>query len=117
MTNTHQEVSVGFNDVVRFLLELFAIASLGIWGFAAWPFPWNIAVGILAPALAIVLWALFRSPRAVLKVDPFVKAIVEIAVMLTAAYAWWDLRQPIVAIVFALVAIISGVVNGRREFA
>lgn len=117
MTNQHQDISVDFNDVLRFLLELFAIVSLGIWGFLAWPFPWNVGVGILTPALAIVLWALFRSPRAVLKVDPFVKAIVEIAVMLTAAYAWWDLGQPIVAVVFALVAMVSGVVNGRKEFA
>ena len=104
------------NDILRFLLELFAIVSLGIWGFLAWPLPWNIVVGIGAPVIAILLWALFRSPRAVLHVDPFVKAIVEIVVMGSAAFAWWDLGQPVVAIVFAVVATISGVINGRREF-
>ena len=30
--------------------------------------------------LAILLWALFRSPKDVFHVDPFVKALVEIAV-------------------------------------
>ena len=112
----HAQPKVGPNEVLRFLLELFAIVSLGIWGFAAWPLPWNIVVGILAPALAIVLWALFRSPRAVLHVDAFVKAIVEILVMGAASFAWWDLGQPVVAVVFALVATISGIINGRREF-
>ncbi|MBN9631250.1 MAG: YrdB family protein [Actinobacteria bacterium] len=105
------------NDILRFLLEIFAIVSLGIWGFIAWPLPWNIVVGIGAPALAILLWALFRSPKAVLHVDPFVKAIVELVVMGSAAFAWWSLGQPIVALVFAVVATVSGVINGRREFA
>lgn len=107
---------VGVNDVLRFLLELFAIVSLGIWGFAAWPLPWNIVIGILAPVFAILLWALFRSPRAVLAVDPFVKALVEVVVMGAAAFAWLGLGQPIVALVFALLATVSGLINGRREF-
>lgn len=120
MTPTHDsqaQLRIGPNDVLRFVLELFAIVSLGIWGFVAWPLPWNIVVGIGAPVLAILLWALFRSPKAVLHVDPFVKAIVELVVMGSAAFAWWTLGQPIVAIVFAVVATVSGVVNGRREFA
>lgn len=110
------DIKVGPNDVLRFVLELFAIFSLGFWGFVAWPLPWNIVVGILAPAIAIVLWALFRSPKAVLHVDPFVKAVVEIVVMGSAALAWWDLGQPIVAAVFAVVATASGIVSGRKEF-
>lgn len=111
------DIPIGFNDVLRFILEIFAIVTLGIWGFVAWPFGWNILVGILAPVMAIVLWALFRSPKAVLRVDPFVKALVEIVVFATAAYAWWDLGQPVIAVLFAMVATASGVINGRKEFA
>jgi hypothetical protein len=110
------DVRVGPNDVLRFLLELFAIFSLGFWGFVAWPFAWNILVGIAAPAVAIVLWALFRSPKAVFRIDPFGRAIVEVIVMAAAAFAWWDLGQPVVAIVFAVIAAVSGVINGRKEF-
>ncbi|MGN6426787.1 MAG: YrdB family protein [Leifsonia sp.] len=108
---------IGPNDILRFVLELFAIVSLCIWGFVVWPLPWNIVIGIGAPVIAILLWALFRSPKAVLRVDPFVKAIVEIVVMGAAAFAWWDLGQPIVAVVFAVIATVSGIINGRREFA
>jgi hypothetical protein len=110
-------MAISPNDILRFLLELFAIFSLGFWGFVAWPLPWNFVVGIGAPAIAIVLWALFRSPKAVLRVDAFVKALVEVVVMAAAAFAWWDLGQPVVAIVFAVVATASGIVNGRKEFA
>jgi len=108
---------VGPNDVLRFLLELFAFFTLGLWGFVAWPLPWNIVAGIGAPLVAIVLWALFRSPRAVFQVDAFGRAVVEIIVMAAAALAWFDLGQPIVAAAFAAVSVASGIVNGLRELA
>ncbi|WP_324613401.1 YrdB family protein [Agromyces kandeliae] len=108
---------VGVNDLLRFLLEIFAIVTLGIFGFTAFALPWpGVFLGIGLPLLAILLWGLFRSPKAVFDVDPFVKALVEIAVFSTAAIAWWLMGQPVVAIVFAVVAAVSGVVNGRREF-
>jgi hypothetical protein len=116
VTQTDERQSIGVSDVLRFVVEIFAFVTLAIWGFTAWPFPWNIVIGIAAPALAIVLWALFRSPKAVFAIDPFGKAVVEIAVMATAAYAWWDMGQPVVAVVFALVAAASGIISGRKEF-
>ena len=110
------EPKVGFNDLLRFLLEIFAIVTLGIFGFTAFELPWpGILLGIGLPALAILLWGLFRSPKAVFHVDVFVKALVEIAVFSAAAIAWWLMGQPVVAVVFAVVAAASGIINGRRE--
>ena len=121
MSTTHNNeplAKVGPNDVLRFLLELFAFVSLGIWGFLAFPLPWpGVLIGLGAPALAIVLWALFVSPKAVFRVDVFGKALVEIAVFSAAAIAWWMLGQPVVAIVFAIVAAVSGIINGRKQLA
>lgn len=117
MTETRAENRIAPNDILRFFLEIFAFFSLGLWGFLAWPLPWNLVVGIGAPLVAIVLWALFRSPKAVFRVDPFVKALIEIVVMATVALAWWDLGQPVVAIVFAVIAAASGLISGRKEFA
>ena len=112
----HAPVKVGVNDVLRFVLELFAIVSLAIWGFVAWPLPWNIVVGIGAPVVAILVWALFVSPRAVLAVHPFVRAIVELLVYLAATLAWWGLGLAWVGLVFAVIAITVGVLAGRRIF-
>ncbi len=109
---------IGPNDVLRFLLELFAFVSLGIWGFAAFPLPWpGVLVGIGAPALAILLWGLFVSPKAVFRIDVFGKALVEIAVFSAAAIGWWMLGQPVVAVVFAVVAAVSGIISGRKQLA
>ena len=114
--NDTRQPQIGVIDAIRFLCEVFAIVTLGIWGFVAFPFWLNIVVGIGAPVLAIVLWGLFRAPKAVLAVDPFVKAIVEIVVMGTAAFAWADMHQWIVFGVFTLAALSTGLIAGRREF-
>ena len=111
-----QQLQIGPNDILRFFLELFAFVSLGIWGFLAFPLPWpGVLVGIGAPLLAILVWALFVSPKAVFRIDVFGKALVEIAVFSAAAIGWWMLGQPVVAIVFAVVAAVSGILNGRKQ--
>ncbi|RWZ64434.1 DUF2568 domain-containing protein [Labedella populi] len=117
MTASTTSRTIGVNDVLRLVLELFAFVTLGVWGFVAFAFPLNIAVGIGAPMLAILLWGLFRSPRAVFSVDVYGKSLVELLVVAAATLAWLDLGQPIVAAVYAVVAVVSGVIAGRRELA
>ncbi|WP_244255836.1 YrdB family protein [Rathayibacter sp. VKM Ac-2760] len=106
---------IGPNDVLRFVLELFAFVSLGLWGFLSWDLPWSIVLGIGAPVLAILLWALFLSPRAVFAIDVYGRSLIELLVMGAAALAWLGLGQPVVAIVFGVVAVVSGVIAGRRS--
>ena len=103
--------------ILAFACELFAFASLAIWGFAFWPFPWNIAIGIAAPVVAILVWALFVSPRAVLAVHPFVRAVVELLVFASATMAWWSMGAPWVGLGFGIVAVTVGAITGRRRFA
>ncbi|GAA2987997.1 hypothetical protein JOD63_002061 [Microbacterium terrae] len=104
-------------DLLAFVCELFAFASLAIWGFAMWPFPWNIVVGIGAPVLAILVWALFVSPRAVLAVHPFVRALVELLVYAAATAAWWSMGNVWIGLVFGVIAVTIGAIAGRRRFA
>ncbi|WPO87348.1 YrdB family protein [Herbiconiux sp. KACC 21604] len=111
-----RDVKVGVNDVVRFVLELFAFFTFGFWGFVAWPLPWNIVLGIVTPLFAVLIWALFLSPRAVIRLDAFGRALVEIVVMGGAALAWLMLEQSLIALVFGVVAVVSGVIAGRKEF-
>jgi hypothetical protein len=82
-------------DLLRFAVELFALFSLALWG--------------------VVVWALFRSPRAVVPTDRVGRSLVEIAVMGAAAIAWAQLGHPVVAVAFALVAAVTGVVAARQE--
>jgi hypothetical protein len=105
------------NDILRFLLELFALFSLGFWGYLAWPFPWpGILFTIGTPLFAAVVWGLFRSPKAVFPLDPVGRVLVELFVMGAAAAAWFMLGYWVVGLVFGIVAAVSGFINGRREF-
>ena len=50
---------------VRFLLELCALVALGYWGFQTQSgLLLKIALGIGAPLIAAVVWAIFVSPNA-----------------------------------------------------
>ncbi len=110
--------SLGVNDILRFLLELFALFSLGYWGYLAWPFPWPGIIYMLgAPLFAAVIWGLFRSPRALFPLDPVGKALIEILVMGAAVGTWFMLGYPVFGTVFGIIAVISGIINGRAEIA
>jgi hypothetical protein len=91
-----------------------AVASLALWGFAAWALPWNIVVGIGAPIVVVIVWALFLSPRPVLRVHPFLRAAVELFIYVGVTIAWWSMGQALIGSAFALVAIVAGLLNGRR---
>ncbi|HYI51395.1 MAG TPA: YrdB family protein [Microbacterium sp.] len=104
-------------DVLALVVELVAFATLAIWGFAMWSFPWNIVVGIGAPLVAILVWALFVSPRAVFAVHPFVRAVVELLVYASATLALWSLGLTWIGVVFGVIAVTVGVFAGRRRLA
>ncbi|SDQ77294.1 YrdB family protein [Microbacterium sp. cf332] len=104
-------------ELVAFACQLFAFVTFAVWGFAAWDFPLNLVAGIGAPIVAILLWALFVSPRAVLAVHPFVRALVELFVYASATIAWWSMGHAWIGLVFGVVAVASGVVAGRRRLA
>jgi hypothetical protein len=101
-------------DVIRTVVLIAAVASLALWGFATWSLPWNIVVGIGAPVVVILVWALFLSPRPVLRVHPFLRAAVELLIYVGVTIAWWSMDQALIGSAFALVAIVTGLISGRR---
>ncbi|MFC3576671.1 YrdB family protein [Streptomyces yaanensis] len=93
---------------VLFLIELGALAAVGYWGFTrdvATPLAWLLGLG--APAVLIVLWALFGSQKATYKTHGAVRVGFELlwfgagaaALSLAGADGW--------AIGFAVVCVVS----------
>ncbi|WP_366937567.1 YrdB family protein [uncultured Microbacterium sp.] len=105
----------GFVDIVRFVVELVAFGSLAYWGFASFPLPWNIVAGLGAPIVAILVWALFLSPKAVFVTHPFVQAVIELLVYVAVTAAWWSLGYAWVGLAFAVVAVTIGLIVGLRK--
>lgn len=104
-------------DLVRVVVLLVALATLALWGFGSWATPWNIVIGIGAPVVTLLVWALFLSPRPVLRLHPFLRALVELLIYAAVTLAWWSMGQAAVGIAFAVVAVAAGVVAGRRTLA
>ena len=101
-------------DIVRVVVLIAALASLALWGLVAWTLPWNLVAAIGAPVITLLLWALFLSPRPVLVVHPFLRAAVELVVYAGVTVAWWTMGQAWIGLGFAVVAVASGLMAGRR---
>lgn len=101
-------------DVVRAIVLVVVVASLALWGFASWSLPWNVIAGVGTPIVVLLIWALFLSPRPVLRVHPFLRAAVELFIYVGVTIAWWSMGQALIGTAFALVAIVTGVLSGRR---
>ncbi|GGD44617.1 hypothetical protein GCM10010915_27310 [Microbacterium faecale] len=104
-------------DVLRLVSELLAFGALAVWGFLAWPVPWNIVAGIGAPVAAILVWALFLSPKAVIRLPRFVRLVVELLVFVSATLALWALDLAWAGIAVGLFCIVVGVFVLRRDTA
>ncbi|WP_024356535.1 DUF2568 domain-containing protein [Leucobacter chironomi] len=75
-------------QLVRALFHLVAVASVTVWGFVAWPLPFpGLLTGFGFLALSVLLWALFLSPRPVLRTDRFAQALFELLLLAAAVAA------------------------------
>ena len=104
-------------QLLRSLCHLIALIVITWWALAEWSLPWH---GLLAGAgfftLTVLIWALFLSPRPVLRTDRFGQAFIEllliagtVGAMLGLGLAW-----PI-PVVFGVVAAALGFVAGAQR--
>jgi hypothetical protein len=99
------------NLVLRFLLELSALAATCYWGFAAASGLTQWVLGLGAPALVILVWWLFVSPKARIELPRPARFAIELLVWAAAALALAAADQLVLGIVFAAIAIVSGTLN------
>ena len=99
------------NLALRFVLELCAFAALGYWGSQATSSGvWCAVLAIATPAAAIVIWGLFVAPKAKVTVSEPVRWAIELAVFVGAALALAAAGQPVLGVVFGVVAVANGAV-------
>jgi hypothetical protein len=98
---------VSASEALRFLLELGGLAALAYWGGHASPdLPIALLLGIAAPAVLILVWALFVAPRAVFPMPRMAQAVAGGVLLEIAALALVIAGVPIVGLAYgALVAI------------
>nr|WP_279543969.1 DUF2568 domain-containing protein [Leucobacter ruminantium] len=73
------------------MFQLVAVAAVTVWGFLAWPLPFpGVLTGLGFLVLSVLIWALFLSPRPVLRTDRFGQALVELLLLAAAVAALLD---------------------------
>lgn len=102
-------------EIVRAIVLVAALASLALWGFGSGELPLSLLLGIGAPLIALLVWALVLSPKPVLRVHPFIRAVVELLIYAAVTMAWWTMGQAWVGLGFAVVAVAAGLLAGRRN--
>ena len=96
------------NEGLAFLLELLMVAGLAWWGSQAVSgLAGRIAMAVVTPALAIVIWALFAAPRARIRLPVAGVLAVKAVVFAGAAVAVYATGWHAAAIAFAIVAAVN----------
>ena len=104
------ELIKGANLLLRFLLELCALGALGYWGFKTGSGTIaKIALGVGAPLVAAVVWAIFVSPRAPVQLPGLVVLILQVLVFGSAAAGLAATGHRTLAVVFGVIVVINAV--------
>lgn len=111
------QMDVNANDVVAFLVELTALALIGLWGYRAGGPLWAkvvLAIGLVL--VASVAWGLFAAPRARFRI-PWVTLLVKVAVLGAAVAAGFTILPLVWAVVFGAVVVLNLVLMYSGPFA
>ena len=109
------------NLMIRFLLEIAAIAAVGIWGWklgADWSrFLW----AVLLPILLMTVWGVFavpddpsRSGNAPVPISGWLRLILELGIFSSAAWALYDLGFHFTALLFTIICLLHYIASYDR---
>ena len=97
--------------VVRFVLELAALAALGYWGFHEHDGIAAVVLGVGGPVAAAVLWQIFVSPKRRVRRGMALRWFVELLVFAAATAALIAAGAVTLGIVFGVAAGLSSVLD------
>ena len=104
-----------FSLALKFLLELAAFAAFAFWGANVGDGAVSVVLAIAAPALAIVLWALFAAPRSDRRLPMPARIAFETAIFLLAVVALLATGALVAAIVLAVLVAVSSALLTRFD--
>lgn len=96
---------------MRFALEVAAVGAVAFWGWTAGEGAVGWILALAAPLAVIVVWALFVSPKAAIELARPLRLVIELGVVGAAAAAIAAAGHGTLALVFAVVAVVSGTLN------
>lgn len=96
------------NLVLALLLELGVLAALADWGFAMGStMPMKIGLGVGAPVVAIIVWAIWGAPRSGHRLQGISYWLLRLVFDAAGAAALYVVGQRTLSAVFALAAVLN----------
>ncbi|WP_338448428.1 YrdB family protein [Niallia oryzisoli] len=96
------------NLVIRFLIELCALASLGYWGFITGKgIVAKFFLGIGAPVILAVIWGAFGSPKAAVKLSLPFHLLLELIIFGIPALALYAAGKPQLAWIYGFCVVLN----------
>jgi hypothetical protein len=109
------------NLAVRFLLELGALASVGMWGWYAHSSPLNFILAVCLPIAFAAMWGVFavpndpsRSGKTVIAVSGTVRLVLEILIFASATLAIYQVGHTRISYVFGIIVLLHYMVSYDR---
>ncbi len=99
---------------LRFLLELAALAALAWWGFSAGDGLWAVVLGIVAPLAGVAVWGTLAAPKGRFEGRDPQRLVGEAVVFGAAVAALAALGRTWLAVAFAALAVVQGVLVRLR---
>jgi hypothetical protein len=90
---------------VRFGCEIAAVVAVVWWG---WP-----VLGIVAGAVVILLWGAWVAPKAKRRLPDPARFVLELVIFGLATVAFAEVGQTVIAVGFAVAAVVSAVLSRR----
>lgn len=102
---------------LRSVWHLLAIIAVTLWGLFSWPLPLpGVFAGAGALLAAVVMWALFLSPRPVLRTDRFALGLIELVLLAAAVAALLSLGVHwLIAAAFGIIGAVLGFIAGKPK--
>jgi hypothetical protein len=109
MEKNHMTEALKFlNAALAFLLELAMLAAFGYWGFhgeKSLLIKWILGIGL--PVLAAVMWGMLLAPRSPRRLGNLSGNLLSLILFLCGAAALYDTGHILLAIIFAVTAVLN----------
>lgn len=109
------------NLIIRFILELLALASVGFWAWKSFDGTLQYILGIGLPILMTIVWGTFavpddpsRSGKAPIPVSGALRLLIEFLFFAVATWALYDVKQIELSYIFGGLVIIHYLVSYDR---
>ncbi len=106
---------------LRFLLELSALLTMGIWGWQQRVDGLRFVLALSIPLLLAIIWGVFavpndpsRSGKAPVPIPGLLRLVIELAFFALAAWALYDLGHVIPALVLGIISLLHSLISYDR---